>query len=124
VTEQRTCHEDAEEVAYLHCQLESDDDGGDGDDDSDDDASTPCMANQTVLCPANEDYRYVRYSYLPTEADVAQIALKANDLMHIIEVTESGWAAGFRVCQKTLAGVGEVGWFPAGYLCAASASAA
>jgi len=62
------------------------------------------------------EVRVVRHEYAPRETDKAQIALKANELVRIFEVTDSGWAAGVRLCKQTLQEVGDAGWFPAGYL--------
>jgi len=60
--------------------------------------------------------RLVRCDYAPGETDRAQIPLKQNDLVRIFEVTQSGWAAGVRLCRKTGQEVGMAGWFPATYL--------
>jgi len=60
--------------------------------------------------------RVARYDYAPRETDKAQIPLKQNDLVKIFEVTESGWAAGVRLCRKTGQELGAAGWFPATYL--------
>jgi len=61
------------------------------------------------------EVRVARYDYNPRD-DKAQIVLKANDFVRIFEVTESGWAAGVRLCKETMQEVGDAGWFPAGYL--------
>lgn len=61
------------------------------------------------------EVRVARYDYNPSD-DKAQIVLKANDFVRIFEVTESGWAAGVRLCKETMQEVGDAGWFPAGYL--------
>lgn len=60
--------------------------------------------------------RVARYDYAPRDTDKAQIPLKQNDLVKIFEVTESGWAAGVRLCRKTGQEQGVAGWFPATYL--------
>lgn len=63
------------------------------------------------------EVRRARYDYNPREGDKGgQIFLKANDFVKIFEVTESGWAAGVRLCKETKQEDGDAGWFPAGYL--------
>eukprot|EP00928_Gymnodinium_smaydae_P080290 TRINITY_DN6400_c3_g1_i1.p1 TRINITY_DN6400_c3_g1~~TRINITY_DN6400_c3_g1_i1.p1 ORF type:complete len:823 (-),score=174.34 TRINITY_DN6400_c3_g1_i1:319-2787(-) len=62
------------------------------------------------------EVRVARFDYQPQEADKAQIALKANDLVRVFEVTSTGWAAGVRLSKKTKEEVGDAGWFPAAYL--------
>jgi len=75
------------------------------------------QAQKSEPAPADAgETRVARYDYVPRETDKAQIALKTNDLLRIFEVTESGWAAGVRLCRETMQEVGEAGWFPAGYL--------
>lgn len=70
------------------------------------------------------EVRVARYDYVPQESDQAQIALKANDLVRVFVVTDSGWAAGVRLSRRTKEEVGEAGWFPAAYLSPAGAVAA
>jgi hypothetical protein len=65
---------------------------------------------------AEEEVRVVRHDYIPEEAAMTQLKLKAQELVKIFEYTDTGWAAGIRVCQITKAEIGEPGWFPAGYL--------
>lgn len=60
--------------------------------------------------------RVAKYDFLPTGTDRVQLALKADDLVKVIEVTESGWAAGVRLSKETGEEVGEPGWFPVGYV--------
>jgi len=60
--------------------------------------------------------RIARYDYVPSDTSKAQINIKAEDLVKIFKVTETGWAAGVRLCSQTMQEVGEAGWFPAGYL--------
>uniref|UniRef100_A0A7S4QYS0 RING-type domain-containing protein n=1 Tax=Alexandrium monilatum TaxID=311494 RepID=A0A7S4QYS0_9DINO len=62
------------------------------------------------------DTRVACYDYAPQDTDKAQIPLKKNDLVKVFEVTESGWAAGVRLCRKTGRELGVAGWFPATYL--------
>lgn len=62
------------------------------------------------------EVRVARYDYIPQDTDRAQIALKANDLVRVFEVTESGWAAGVLLSKRTQEEVGAAGWFPAAYL--------
>lgn len=68
--------------------------------------------------------RIARYDYIPSDTSKAQINIKADDLVKIFQVTETGWAAGVRLCRKTMQEVGEAGWFPAGYLYPPNHSAA
>jgi hypothetical protein len=69
------------------------------------------------------EIRVAKYDYVPQE-QTGQIALKANDLVRVFEVTESGWAAGVRLSKRNKEEVGEPGWFPAAYLAPAGHSAA
>lgn len=78
-------------------------------------ATTAATRMDTAIAEGGE-VRVARYDYLPQETDRAQIALKANDLVKVFEVTESGWAAGVRLSKRTKEEVGEAGWFPAAYL--------
>eukprot|EP00927_Polykrikos_kofoidii_P078958 TRINITY_DN7575_c0_g1_i1.p1 TRINITY_DN7575_c0_g1~~TRINITY_DN7575_c0_g1_i1.p1 ORF type:complete len:754 (-),score=128.23 TRINITY_DN7575_c0_g1_i1:90-2351(-) len=71
--------------------------------------------SSTAIADGGE-VRVARYDYVPQETDQAQIPLKANDLVRVYEVTESGWAAGVRLSKRTQEEVGEAGWFPAAYL--------
>jgi len=63
-----------------------------------------------------EKVRVVRHDYIPEEAAKTQLELKSQELVKIFEFTETGWAAGIRICKTTKAEIGEPGWFPAGYL--------
>lgn len=80
--------------------------------------AVPAEGDAPAKAEDNEagEVRVVRHEYVPRETDKAQIALKTNDLVRIFEVTDSGWAAGVRLCKTSLQEVGEAGWFPAGYL--------
>eukprot|EP00438_Fugacium_kawagutii_P027443 Skav208094 [mRNA] locus=scaffold1681:146421:151451:- [translate_table: standard] len=62
------------------------------------------------------EVRIARYDYTPEKGDEAQIKISANDKIRVFQVTESGWAAGVRLCPKTMKEEGDAGWFPAGYL--------
>jgi len=72
-------------------------------------------SGSTVIDDSGET-RIAKYDYVPSAESKAQIYIKANDLVKIFQVTETGWAAGVRICRKTMQEVGEAGWFPAGYL--------
>jgi len=60
--------------------------------------------------------RVVKYDYDPRETDESQIPLRQNDHVKVFEVTDSGWAAGVRLCRNTGQELGAAGWFPATYL--------
>eukprot|EP00929_Paragymnodinium_shiwhaense_P055464 TRINITY_DN27788_c0_g1_i1.p1 TRINITY_DN27788_c0_g1~~TRINITY_DN27788_c0_g1_i1.p1 ORF type:complete len:804 (+),score=168.89 TRINITY_DN27788_c0_g1_i1:277-2688(+) len=62
------------------------------------------------------EVRVARFDYTPQEEGNGQICLKAQDLVKVFEITESGWAAGIRLDRKTREEVGKPGWFPAAYL--------
>lgn len=73
-------------------------------------------AKDGATASEQDEVRIARYDYNPRDTDNAQIVLKANDSVRIFEVTDSGWAAGVKLCKDTMQEVGEAGWFPAGYL--------
>jgi len=75
-------------------------------------AQTP---GSTVIDDSGET-RVARFDYVPSDTSKDQINIKADDLVKIFKVTETGWAAGVRLCSQTMQEVGEAGWFPAGYL--------
>lgn len=62
------------------------------------------------------EIRIVRYDYTPSDVDKAQIPLRQGHKVKVFEITDSGWAAGVRLCNETQAEVGDAGWFPEGYL--------
>jgi hypothetical protein len=62
------------------------------------------------------EVRVAQYDYVPRETDKAQIPLRKNDFVRVFEITDSGWAAGVRLCRDSMQEVGEAGWFPEGYL--------
>mmetsp|Transcript_72626 Transcript_72626/g.132749 ORF Transcript_72626/g.132749 Transcript_72626/m.132749 type:complete len:735 (-) Transcript_72626:255-2459(-) len=62
------------------------------------------------------EIRIVRYDYVPSDMDKAQIPLRQGHKVKVFEITDSGWAAGVRLCNETQSEVGDAGWFPEGYL--------
>lgn len=77
-------------------------------------ATGPKMADSS---PSDHgEIRTVRYDYAPCDTDKAQIPLRQGHKVKVFEVTDSGWAAGVRLCNETQQEVGDAGWFPEGYL--------
>jgi len=75
------------------------------------------QADGTVTVNKDEcEVRVALYPYTPTDGDEAQIKIEKNDLIKVFQVTETGWAAGVRICPKTRQEQGSAGWFPVGYL--------
>ena len=58
----------------------------------------------------------VQFDYTPADGEQVQLAIKATDVVKVFEVTDTGWAAGVKICPKTQQEEGEAGWFPASYL--------
>ena len=71
-----------------------------------------------VLPPDDDvrDVRVVRFDFVPDDADLAQLALRANDCVTIFKISKSGWPAGVRLSQYTQEEVGAEGWFPSDFL--------
>eukprot|EP00931_Biecheleriopsis_adriatica_P035300 TRINITY_DN20311_c0_g2_i1.p1 TRINITY_DN20311_c0_g2~~TRINITY_DN20311_c0_g2_i1.p1 ORF type:complete len:566 (-),score=98.18 TRINITY_DN20311_c0_g2_i1:85-1782(-) len=63
----------------------------------------------------NFEIREAKFDF-ETTGDPAQLALRAKDLVKIFEMTSSGWAAGIKVDRSTGVEIGDIGWFPVGYL--------
>lgn len=73
-------------------------------------------ADSTMMNPTEGEVRIALYDYVPAEGEEAQIKISQNDYIRVFQVTETGWAAGVRLCRKTMQEEGDAGWFPAGYL--------
>eukprot|EP00913_Durusdinium_trenchii_P014700 g13790.t1 len=57
------------------------------------------QADGTVTVNKDEcEVRVALYPYTPTDGDEAQIKIEKNDLIKVFQVTETGWAAGVRIC--------------------------
>ncbi|CAE7200588.1 unnamed protein product [Symbiodinium microadriaticum] len=81
------------------------------------DGSAPVLQDSNkVDLTDDSEVRVAVYDYTPAEGVEGQIAICKGDLLKVFKVTETGWAAGVKTCRETKADIGEVGWFPAGYL--------
>jgi len=62
------------------------------------------------------DIRVAKFDYNPAHSLKAQLPLKANDCVRVMEVRDSGWAAGVKICRETSRELGQAGWFPIEFL--------
>jgi len=102
--------DDAEDASSKYLEQ---DDGGKGTTGS---TSTRTPENlEAEVAATDADIRVAKHDYIPTSLTGEQISLKKGDLVQVLEVTDSGWAAGNLVNKKTMELIGDAGWFPIGY---------